>query len=457
MEQNDAASGIPEISPTEGMVDISKAQDGGLYKQILVEGAGGRRPGTGNKVEVHYVGRLLSGDKFDSSRDRNDPFVFTLGKGQVIKGWDEGVATMAIGEIAILTCRSDYAYGASGSPPTIPPNSILKFEVELISFKGDDVTDKKDGGVMKSTLRDAPNREDDDTPRMGAQVKVKIIGYYNDQAFDTRELSFILGEGSQHNIPWGVDLAISSMKVDERCRVVIKPEYGFREAGNPEFKIPANAELDYEIELISMENAKENWEMSTEEKVQQAIIVKEKGTGFLKKGSLEAAYSHYLRVIKYLEDESLEGVTGDKLADYNKTLLAGYLNCAHCELKFSDHPAVLEHCNKALDIDKDNEKAHFRRGEAYFALQDYEIAKKDYDAALRANPSNKQAIRKAAQCQQHITKEKNRQKSLYGGMFEKFAKKEEQAEAVKKAVVDEKPDVNEAETAINDEAVTTSE
>jgi FK506-binding protein 4/5 len=83
---------------------------------------------------VHYVGTLLDGTKFDSSRDRGEPFTFTLGAGHVIKGWDVGVASMKEGELANLICRHDYAYGESGSPPTIPPNATLKFEVELLGW-----------------------------------------------------------------------------------------------------------------------------------------------------------------------------------------------------------------------------------------------------------------------------------------------------------------------------------
>ena len=80
-------------------------------------------------------GTLLDGKKFDSSKDRQKPFQFKLGQGQVIKGWDEGVAQMELGEKAILTCSPDYAYGASGYPPVIPKNATLKFEVELLKFE----------------------------------------------------------------------------------------------------------------------------------------------------------------------------------------------------------------------------------------------------------------------------------------------------------------------------------
>ncbi|CAH8832645.1 unnamed protein product [Trichobilharzia szidati] len=97
-------------------------------------GDGKTFPKTGQTVIVHYTGTLTDGKKFDSSRDRKDPFKFVIGKGKVIKGWDEGVSQMSVGERAYLTCTPDYAYGAKGVPGVIPPNATLKFDVELINI-----------------------------------------------------------------------------------------------------------------------------------------------------------------------------------------------------------------------------------------------------------------------------------------------------------------------------------
>lgn len=105
-----------------------------LQKEDLVVGEGPEAT-SGKSVSVHYTGTLTDGSKFDSSHDRAQPFDFTLGSGQVIKGWDEGVAGMKVGGKRKLTIPPEMGYGARGFPPVIPPNSILVFEVELLAVR----------------------------------------------------------------------------------------------------------------------------------------------------------------------------------------------------------------------------------------------------------------------------------------------------------------------------------
>jgi FKBP-type peptidyl-prolyl cis-trans isomerase len=95
----------------------------------------GAAPRVGQTVVVHYTGWLTNGTKFDSSVDRNQPFTFPLGQGQVIKGWDEGVATMKIGGKRKLTIPPELGYGARGAGGVIPPNATLVFEVQLLGVQ----------------------------------------------------------------------------------------------------------------------------------------------------------------------------------------------------------------------------------------------------------------------------------------------------------------------------------
>ena len=106
----------------------------GLRYQELAPGQGAVAT-AGKNVSVHYTGWLPNGEKFDSSRDRNQPFGFTLGAGQVIAGWDEGVAGMKVGGRRKLVIPPDLAYGTAGAPPDIPPGATLVFDVELLDVR----------------------------------------------------------------------------------------------------------------------------------------------------------------------------------------------------------------------------------------------------------------------------------------------------------------------------------
>ncbi len=120
------APGIPPLS-----APIQSTPDGLRYIDEKV--GDGASPQNGQNVTVHYTGWLTDGTKFDSSRDRNQPFSFKLGAGAVIKGWDEGILTMKVGGKRRLIIPAALAYGPQARPPKIPANSVLIFDVELIS------------------------------------------------------------------------------------------------------------------------------------------------------------------------------------------------------------------------------------------------------------------------------------------------------------------------------------
>lgn len=120
----------------------------GIDKTVLMPGSG-RTPKHSEMVVAHYVGRFPdTGKEFDNSRSRNKPLTFIIGIGSVIKGYDEGILKMQLGEVALLKVSSDYGYGEEGLPPMVPPNSDLEFEIELLQAGEDKASSGSQCAVM---------------------------------------------------------------------------------------------------------------------------------------------------------------------------------------------------------------------------------------------------------------------------------------------------------------------
>jgi len=215
----------------------------------------GKTPKTGDKVKVHYTGTLENGNKFDSSHDRNKPFEFPLGMNRVIKGWDEGISTMKEGGKRKLIIPPELGYG-SRNMGSIPPNSILIFEVELIEviekFVDTDFSLPGKEEVTKSGLRMIIHKEGNGKiPLPGQTVRVHYTGILeNGNQFDSshdrgRPFSFQLGQG---RVIKGWDEALALMSKGEKRTLIIPPDigYGARAQGS----IPPNSTLIFEVELI---------------------------------------------------------------------------------------------------------------------------------------------------------------------------------------------------------------
>ncbi|KAG1331543.1 Peptidylprolyl isomerase [Cocos nucifera] len=253
---NDLPNDDYEPNPILKVGEEKEIDKQGLKKKLLKEGQGWENPEVGDQVEVHYTGTLLDGTKFDSSRHRGTPCKFKLGQGQVIKGWDQGIKTMKKGENAIFTIPPELAYGESGSPPTIPPNATLQFDVEQLSWTSvKDIC--KDGGIFKKILTEG---EKWDNPRDRDEVLVKYEARLEDGTVVSKSdgVEFTVKDG--YFCP-ALSKAVKTMKKGEKVLLTVKPQYAFGEKGRAasgdEGAVPPNATLDVELELVSWKTVTE--------------------------------------------------------------------------------------------------------------------------------------------------------------------------------------------------------
>ncbi|MCB9099203.1 MAG: FKBP-type peptidyl-prolyl cis-trans isomerase [Anaerolineales bacterium] len=263
VETEAAAAEAPAAPAANAEAEDVVTTDSGLQYVVLEEGTGAS-PGPGSMVAVHYTGTLEDGTVFDSSRERGQPIEFPLGKGQVIPGWDEGIALMKEGGKARLIIPSDLAYGEQGIQGIIPPGATLIFDVELVSVspppppppEAPTKVDEADYTTTDSGLKYYDFEEGSgESPQQGQMAVVNYTGWLEDGTmFDSsllrgRPFSFPVGLGQV--IP-GWDEGVASMKVGGKRQLVIPAELGYGERGAGD-AIPPNATLIFEVELLEIQ------------------------------------------------------------------------------------------------------------------------------------------------------------------------------------------------------------
>ena len=420
------------VMSDQSIVDV--LGDGGIIKKILRFAPEDQvdTPPSGSEVTVHYHGTLASnGNKFDSSRDRNEPFKFKIGEGQVIKGWDEGVATMKRGELALFTLKPEYAYGKSGSPPSIPPNSTLNFEVELLDFNDEmEVTQ----GITKKVLSKGEGWRNAEEEGATAVCNYKI--YEGEQVLEQRDnVTLVFGD---ENVVGFVEDAVGSMKLNEKAIFTVthfRPCKYLEYTGHTaEFKKVFETELikgthtvKMEVTVTAIENEKNAWELAALEKLNLAESKKEQGNELFKKNRLELAKKRYERALRIIEDEKPDDEPEDQKKKRAQIISSCHSNLGAIYVKQSNWKFAIDECNKVLDVDRENIKAYYRKAQSYQSLGELEESKTTLEQCVEvcANVTEETQIQLLASAKSFLVKINNaiaeqtkKEKAMFNKMFQ---------------------------------------
>jgi len=371
-----------------------------VLKLITKKGSdSAERASAGCTAILHYTGTLTNGNKFDSSRDRGEPFETPVGQGRVIRGWDAVMPTMAKGERAEVLIQSDCAYGPNGSPPSIPGGAALIFDMEMIDWFGEDISSSKNKSLTKIKLVDSEkfvtiDGEDLDEITISLKINGEII---------SEKLSWIVGEESLEEnsaIDEAVSASIKSMAVGEKAVFTAKKFSDYNKTGD---------DKKYEIEILDNKAAKRSYDMKPEEMLEIGETVKAKGTELLKAGKLEVAHKKYDYVVKLLADQD-----GDEAKALSLSCMS---NCCLIANKLKNYYAAVTLCDNVLEKDPNNEKALYRKGEALYALKEFQQAQKVFKQVLDINPDNKLAKKNFNNSQKQYKAWQEAEKKKYSKMF----------------------------------------
>lgn len=415
-----------EVLEQNAIIDLTNNKDGGALKTILKQGIElNKYPRKGDTVFIHYSGTIKeTGKKFDDSRARDQPFCCSLGRGHIIKGLDLCLISMCKGEIARLECLPNYAYGISGSPPKIPGNATLIFEIELLSFEGEDLSPDRNALITKSILKEGKGKYD--CPPEHGKVRVHICGKTgngeNERIFYQKQhLEFILGEGSEYGLPEGVDRAIRRMNRGEKALINLRGHFAYGLEPPPKYNLDKMAEVYFIIFLKGYEKIRANWELNDEEKLERAQNFKDIGNEFLKAEKYNIAlnkYSGMIFLMEHAKSTKPEEKGGKEMAEnFQQMFFFGLLNSALASLKMGETIEAIKFCDKVLEKNSNNVKALYRKAQAYQQRQDYDEAINYFKKVLEIEPENKASAQQIIECNHQKLSIVEHQRKKFKGMF----------------------------------------
>merc|ERR1719499_72875 len=401
------------------------------------------KPANGSKISCHYTGFLRDGGKqFDSSKSRGDLFKFNLGRGNVIKGWDQGIATMQIGERAILRCSSDFAYGDNGSLPSIPPGATLDFVVELEDANDFesiwDIDDAKES-IMKKVVKEPKGWE---TVKEASTVTMNIIGrekdakgrIFVDLKDEVLEVPYDLefehkGISPEYPHPRGLYKCIQQLGAESTMHFLIKCTefYAYGKTGCEKYGVAPNTDLYYELTLTKMDCPKSLFQLSNEEKVPFAKELKTKAGTYFKKKKLNVAVKLYKDVVDAVKN--IQGLDDEQKKDVDNLKVTCHSNLALVMSQLGDNTDALKEIEEGLKIDPTHIKLRYRKAQVEFKRANYEDSLSLLQNILTDAPDNKAAIVLKAKVLAKRKAVQKQQRSLAKKMFGGFGKKKKSSKS----------------------------
>ncbi|KAG5098806.1 hypothetical protein JHK82_048660 [Glycine max] len=392
LDSDDSSAVRFEVELVSWITVVDVCKDGGVVKKILEKGSGIERPGDLDEVLVKY--RVVLGDGTVVVETLEGGVEFHMKDGHLFPILPKVIMTMTRGEKAELILQHQYAFGEKGREAgsglcSIPPNSVLHVNIELVSFKPV-INVTGDSKVIKKILKEG---EGAFTANEGANVTVSFTAMLEDGTVfekrgigETLPLEFITDE---EQVITGLDRAVATMKKGERAIISIHPDYAF---GDVEVRrdiaiVPPGSNVVYDIEMMDFIKEKAPWELNSKEKIEVAGRMKEEGNVLFKVGNYQRAGKKYEKAADFVDEDGSFGFDEQKQAQTLK--VSCWLNSAACSLKLNDFPGAIKLCSQVLDVEFCNVKAFYRRAQAYIETGDYLLADVDIKKALVVDPQNR--------------------------------------------------------------------
>ncbi|OIT36449.1 PREDICTED: peptidyl-prolyl cis-trans isomerase PASTICCINO1 [Nicotiana attenuata] len=407
------------------LIEFSKVKvitaDLGVLKKVIEEGQSWETPREPYEVKAWISAK--SGDgKVILPRTQDEPYFFTFGKSEVPKGLELGTGTMSRGEKAVIYVKSQY-YTESPLMPVVEGVDEVHFEVELVHFvQVRDVLG--DGRLIKRRIRDGRGEFPMDCPLQDSLLRVHYKGLllneektvFYDTRFDNngQPLEFSSGEGL---VPQGFEMCVRLMLPGEIALVTCPPDYAYDKFERPA-NVPEGACVQWEIELLDFNTAKDWTGFSFREIMEDVEKIKGTGNRLFKEEKFELAKAKYEKVLR--EFNHVHPQDDEEGKEFSNTRNLLHLNVAACFLKLGEYKKSIEACNKVLDANPVHVKALYRRGMAYMASGDFEEARADFNKMMSIDKSSKASTKAALlKLKKEEQEVERRVRKQFKGLFDK--------------------------------------